>query len=249
VNDTIPNPNLKTNSRTCHISHKSMSTTPPRARRNLIDCLEQHNPECIQELPIHRPEPLYWRSAVCTTMRHVLSESECQSIIEGSEQTGFEPALLNVGGGRQEFIPGVRSSDRLIIDDKEFARAIFHRIRHLVPKEYRDSNGRRLKATCLNERMRILRYQPGHYFHKHMDGQYERPDGSEESRMTVMIYLNNNFQGGHTRIYADKGEEYATVPTEAGLVFVFDHRLPHESPVLERGTKYAIRTDVMFAEM
>ena len=49
--------------------------------------------------------------------------------------------------------------------------------------------------SCLS---RFLRYAPGQYFRPHMDGTYERPDGSETSYLTIQLYLNGGFEGGQT---------------------------------------------------
>ena len=161
---------------------------------------------------------------------------------------GFEEALLNVGNGMQIYSPETRNSDRCIIDDPQFARQIFERIRDHLPSTYRDQGGLQLlQVAGLNERFRILRYKFGHYFMAHQDGCFDRPDGSETSRCTVMIYLNGEYTGGHTHIFSDDGYESLPVTAEPGLVFVFDHQLMHESPVLKTGIKYAIRTDLMFS--
>ena len=228
--------------------------TPPRQKQqlmnNLLDCLdlEREAKEPIIEKLVQRPEPVYWRTATCKTLHNVLSPNECQSIIQRAESIGFEQALLNVGGGRQILATESRNSDRCIVDDKAFAQEVFRRVWKYIPQTVRDSDGTTLKATCLNERMRILRYKKGHYFRKHSDGQYDREDGSETSRMTVMIYLNGDYTGGHTLVFSDSGDEEKSIIAEPGLVFIFRHELAHESPKLESGVKYAIRTDLMYAK-
>ena len=223
-------------------------STPPRPVKKLVDCLQTSDLPSIQEKLVHRPEPVYWRSATCTTLQQVLSKQECDAIIERAEAVGFERALLNVGHGRQIYHPGTRHSDRCIIDDTQFAAAIFDRIKDFIPSEFRLPHSTKANAVVgLNERMRILKYEPGHYFKPHQDGIFERPDGSQTSRCTVMIYLNGDYQGGHTHIYSDDGDTSEPVTAEPGLVFVFDHRLIHESPPLQSGVKYANRTDLMFS--
>ena len=41
---------------------------------------------------------------------NVLTEAECSDLIQITEDQGYEPALINVGGGRQERAPEVRNS-------------------------------------------------------------------------------------------------------------------------------------------
>ena len=66
-----------------------------------------------------------------------------------------------------------------------------------------------------------------------------------------MIYLNNggpggDFDGGATLFHARDGTESVAVVPKAGSVLIFDHDLYHEGEKVTRGTKYALRTDMMF---
>ena len=49
------------------------------------------------------------------------SKDECAAIIDAIEGRGFEPALLNIGGGQQQLNTAVRRSERVIVDDDVFA--------------------------------------------------------------------------------------------------------------------------------
>ena len=40
---------------------------------------------------------------------NVLTEAECSDLIKITEDQGYEPALVNVGGGRQQLLPEVRN--------------------------------------------------------------------------------------------------------------------------------------------
>jgi hypothetical protein len=186
---------------------------------------------------------------MCVVLEDVLTSTECQAIIERTEATGFAPALLNVGGGKEIYAPDTRNSDRVIIDDGLFAGRLFDRIKQGLPwTQVMLGDRAKFVATGLNERMRVLRYGPGNDFKMHRDGSYRRPDGSEISFWTVMIYLNGGYSGGSTLFYSDDGLTSTPVIPKAGMVLVFDHELLHEGQKVQQGTKYAIRTDVMFAK-
>jgi prolyl 4-hydroxylase len=106
----------------------------------------------------------------------VLTKSECNAIIQRAEEAGFEPALLNTGYGREVYRPEKRNSDRVIIDAKEFAVKLYERLKEVLPETYSwEGSSDRSKVAGLNERMRILRYKPGHSFAAHSDGPYKRP--------------------------------------------------------------------------
>ena len=205
--------------------------TKKKASERLWDCLSNETPRPVSELQ-SLPVPCCW------AVTNVLTPSECRAVIERAEAQGFEPALLNVGGGQQILATDIRNSDRTIIDDEKFAQMLFERIRPFLPKQSSSL------MAGLNERMRILRYQPGHVFHPHMDGCYEHPDGAQISRYTLMIYLNEGFEGGST-VFHNTLDTVDFVP-QTGSVLMFAHHLLHEGQELRKGTKYAIRTDVMF---
>jgi hypothetical protein len=59
----------------------------------------------------------------------------------------------------------------------------------------------------------------------------------------VLVYFNGDFTGGETR-FMEQLEE--TIVPRAGLAAIFQHKLRHEGLPVLQGTKYAMRTDVIF---
>ena len=49
---------------------------------------------------------------------NVLTEAECSDLIQITKDQGYEPALINVGGGHQKKCPEVRNNERCILDSK-----------------------------------------------------------------------------------------------------------------------------------
>jgi hypothetical protein len=72
--------------------------------------------------------------------------------------------------------------------------------------------------------------------------------------LTFLIYLNDDFMGGETRFYfpdvAGSGLTARGVIPRAGSVLVFPQAntaaLIHEGSAVESGTKYVIRSDVLY---
>ena len=106
----------------------------------------------------------------------------------------------------------------------------------------------------LNPRLRVLCYNASDddVFEPHFDATTRVHNMT--SLLTVLIYLNDgggdDFDGGET-CYIDaispKGIDTATKITPAtGKVVVFEHDLFHSSVPLKFGTKYVLRTDVLF---
>lgn len=185
------------------------------------------------------------REKLAFTLSHIFSSEECQEWIRMSEEKGYEPALLNVGGGRQISAPKYRNSDRCIIDSHELAEKLFIRLKSFLPLTWKDG---KFELVGLNERLRFLRYDPGQKFHPHTDGQYRRQDGSgEESFITVQLYLNEGYKGGETTFVSTENTKHrVSFPIKTGLVLLFEHRILHEGSAVEEGRKYTMRTDVMY---
>uniref|UniRef100_A0A7S4L0M6 Prolyl 4-hydroxylase alpha subunit domain-containing protein n=1 Tax=Paramoeba aestuarina TaxID=180227 RepID=A0A7S4L0M6_9EUKA len=182
------------------------------------------------------------------TVDNVLSEDECQRLIDATEARGYAQALVNVGFGRQELMDDVRKSDRFMSDDKDFAKSLLDRLTggELFPNSFKKHD-----VVCLNERLRFLRYYKGGFFAHHHDGCYIRPDGSERSYVTLQLYLNTPAKGGATTffsVYTKDGKpiEKIAVNPRPGKVLIFQHNILHEGSLLEEGVKYAMRTDIMY---
>ncbi|RHZ02910.1 hypothetical protein DYB26_009301, partial [Aphanomyces astaci] len=151
------------------------------------------------------------------------------------------PALLNVGYGRQVLRPDVRNNDRCIIDDVATASIVWDRVRPHLPSTFQGK-----PVVGVNERLRFLRYYPGQQFKPHCDGSYRRPDGSEQSYITIQIYLNggDDLEGGDTVIF-DRDNTIKVHPVP-GRVLIFQHyNVEHSGAPVINGVKYAIRSDIM----
>jgi hypothetical protein len=88
------------------------------------------------------------------------------------------------------------------------------------------------------------------------DGIYETPDRKERSYYTLHLYLNDEtsedvgplFKGGATRFENLRGQ-YLDVEPKIGRVLIFQHRdLLHSGADVIAGTKYTLRTDIMYTK-
>ena len=173
---------------------------------------------------------------------NVLTEDECKALIEETEEKGYEAALLNVGNGRQVLDTTNRNSKRCIVDSEDKAGWLWDKIKDFIPDTWNS-----YPVVGLNERLRFLKYEGGEYFKAHMDGTYVRPDGSERSYITIQLYLNEGFEGGNTTFLSNHSElEDRGVAPKPGRILVFQHDILHEGSLLVKGTKYTMRTDIMY---
>lgn len=197
---------------------------------------------------------------------NVLDETEVQRFIRLSESLGYlKDAAVSLPRD-------VRHNDNitLVVDDHT-ERLLWSRIADVVNHHLDIFDGK--KPVGLNARFRFYRYQEGDFFKFHIDGDWpgSKVVGDElianayddrYSKMTFLILLNDDFEGGETRFLvnqdnpgrpAKRGEPTLErdVRTPSGGVLVFPHgRHPlhcvHSSVPITKGTKYIIRTDLLF---
>ena len=174
-------------------------------------------------------------------IRDFATPLECDAFVADSEKTGYEEATITTAAG---FVMNkdVRDNSRLIRDDPELAARLWQRANPFLPSRIEN-----WRVTGFNERFRYYRYGPGQQFAPHGDGSFRRPNG-EQSRLTFMVYLNDDFTGGETKFYQDSGVPRVSVRPERGMALVFIHRQLHEGAPVIQGRKYVLRTDVMYVQ-
>lgn len=224
-------------------------------------------------------------------LENVLSVDECDSIIKTCEELEFG----NYQAGRNhhgaiQILVTPHAADRIysVISpflDMESINSIAASIPGANPELEYNSCG-------LNRRWRFYRYCAGNKenFAPHIDAGFKPSSLSKDgstliwdstqsnkndeypidtvSRMTVLIYLNNDFVGGHTKFYSPEiestGDEViASIKPKAGTVLLFPqavgeeavdyarrHWPLHEGSPVSTGNrpKYVIRSDVLFSK-
>lgn len=116
-----------------------------------------------------------------------MTPEACQALIVRAEALGFEVAKIDDGLG-QVHAPSVRNNSRVIFDDEKFAAEFFEQLLPFLPSQIDDWRPKRL-----NERFRFYKYDRFQNFNWHRDLPY-KPNPSEASKLTFMIYLNDDFQ-------------------------------------------------------
>jgi len=159
-----------------------------------------------------------------------LSQNECEEMITLSESLTYEKAKIDIG----KLVTEARNNDRVFYENKDLAKELFEKAKdYLVPKIGNST------VLELNELFRFYRYEKGHYFRGHQDGNFIRND-KEASYFTFLIYLNQNYKGGETNFLEHK------IKPKQGMLLIFLHKLYHEGSEVKEGIKYVLRTDVMY---
>ncbi len=167
------------------------------------------------------------------------SVEDCRRSVAFSEGLGYTDAPITTPLG---FVMAkeVRNNTRVMVDTPFLARELFERARPFLPGRVDP-----WRLHGLNERFRFYRYDVGQRFRLHYDGSFRR-NAEEESQLTFMIYLNDDFDGGTTDFYYENFRLKARVTPRRGMALVFAHAQLHEGTPVTRGRKYVLRTDVMY---
>lgn len=110
-------------------------------------------------------------------------------------------------------------------------------------------------CTGLNPRLRVLHYSStaSDRFEPHYDQMII--DDNEWSHITVLLYLNDDFNDGKTWFLNPKDVEQdeqgrflngVGITPKKGRVVLFEHELYHSGARVTTGSKYILRTEIMF---
>lgn len=164
---------------------------------------------------------------------YFIDPATCQKLIERSEAAGYMDAKVRTHTG-EESMPGIRNNAKAIVEWPELVDSIAQRVSEL---------GLPALGGCapagLPRSLRFYRYEPGQRFKMHKDGPW-REDGLT-SEWTLLIYLNENFEGGRT-LFRDG----VTITPQTGSALLFIHRTWHEGEQVSMGIKYVLRSDVLY---
>lgn len=136
--------------------------------------------------------------------------------------------------------------DRASFTDDKLSDELRSLVGMVIPHRLGD-----LEFLDFNPLFRFYRYGPGHSFPPHLDYWY-MPDSREISLITLLCYLNEDFEGGETRFIDLPSKRPGQAPSNkvvspsTGLVSFWQHQVLHEGMRVTRGFKRVLRTDLMF---
>jgi predicted 2-oxoglutarate/Fe(II)-dependent dioxygenase YbiX len=170
------------------------------------------------------------------TIPNFISERACEELIFYSEMKGYQPAEVSLSTGAK-MMKNIRNNQRLLYEDFALAAEYWARLSPFCPALIAD-----WQAVGLNEQFRFYKYESSERFKRHIDGRFRRNE-QEESRITFMIYLNDDFEGGHTDF------DHHSIKPSTGDALCFIHEQKHEGCPVLSGTKYVLRSDVMYRKI
>jgi Rps23 Pro-64 3,4-dihydroxylase Tpa1-like proline 4-hydroxylase len=191
------------------------------------------------------------KGKIAFTIENFLSEKECNEILELIKFKKFQKATI--GDNKKSVETDTRNNSRTFIEDHKFSEKLWNKFKsiEIIPKTM--TNGV-FKLSGLYKHTLFYKYNEGEYFKEHFDG--DRKDLNKKSFFTVLIYLNEDFEGGETTFIHHKRimkknklkEELVLTPIKPkkGQLLVFRHNILHEGSILKSGEKIVLRSDIMY---
>lgn len=134
-----------------------------------------------------------------------------------------------------------RDNSRYILTDADLAQELFELVKEDLPQTYKGWT-----LYGLNDYLRFYSYKEGQHFSMHYDGRYRPRPALLESRLTLLMYLSEGYEGGETQFFTDEGVLKFSIAPSIGKILIFDHHQNHGSAPIINGHKLAFRTDVMY---
>ena len=252
--------------------HRFLGTTDLNIVRSLLTNYNVPTkiPEGIKLNKVKRQDDL-----VLIELGTLLTPNECDELLSNIREETFEEMSVKYDVQK-------RTSSRLIVMDDRLGRTLWRRLKfsNRLTKLLPDSKPLGFNAqgewvmSGVNPAMRLNKYKDGDYFSPHKDAQYA-PSGDERSLLSLLIYLNDDYEKGETKFYFPKqapksdvkgltiaeeiesyggladGFECVTLKPKKGFAVLFTHHLLHEATSPEMSTsipqteRLVLRTDVL----
>jgi hypothetical protein len=133
-------------------------------------------------------------------------------------------------------MPNIRNNERTILESPAWVGLLWERFCQAGLPELESG-----QPVGLPKALRFYKYHAGQRFNMHKDGPWH--EGGLSSRLTLLVYLNEQFSGGATDF-----RDFQVAPA-TGTAVVFNHDTWHEGAVVADGIKYVLRSDVLFEDL
>ena len=159
------------------------------------------------------------------TIDNFLSNKECTDFIKKiNQKTDLVPFTQSGNFKNDKFI------------NQKLATSFFDRVKKNI----------NIPILRANNLIMTGNYDPGNEFGLHTDtGLYFDLLVMEKSNYTLLIYLNDDFEGGDTVFYNNNFKETVRIKPELGKALLFDISLWHQGLKILKGNKYWIGCEII----
>ncbi len=175
-------------------------------------------------------------------LHNFFSPTECEEIIKYAEDKG---------------IPSGNSRSKLTLSNAKYLSALWKRalpyldceitISKKTPSYHRHKYIDGVwNLSNINPLLRICRYDNHQNFAIHTDQGYHVHRFNHRTLKTIMVYLNDTYEGGKTRFYnIDNDDPFYCLKAKAGDCIIFNQNIIHDGEAVI-GKKYIMRTDIQY---
>ncbi len=166
----------------------------------------------------------------------LLNAPQCQKLIGQMEA---DPILLEPVKTRTSLYA------RIYLHLPELAGEIWNGIRDRLCQQFPEY-GKDLVA--IRPIWSATKYLEGGYLGPHVDG--ESQNRGYRSKLTIVLYLNDEFEGGETNFYPDDEakELLGCIIPETGMAIILPQDVFHSGEPITSGTKYILRSDILIKD-
>jgi hypothetical protein len=168
----------------------------------------------------------------CYLVRDAVSEAFCNKLIEEYAKPQVEKELPYIGGGNDRIDLDIRNVQRLQLPLYAGIGATLTAIGLNVNHEIWNYH-----ITHSNQ-SEFLMYDVNGKYEKHVDTFHKRSD--EVRKLTVLAFLNDDFEGGKFYIANDHKKLYPE--QKKGTVLIFPSFMPHGVEPVTKGIRYSVVT-------
>ena len=153
------------------------------------------------------------------TLDNLLTKAECLEVIIRAVDHGWSQSCPSGGGHGRTGREDPRTSQFSVLYDSELANKLWERVKDHLPEDLtflgenvyfnKTTKGVEWKPYSVYEKLRIYKYEPGQEFPEHIDYKVKRnivtedEEYVEQSFLSLLVYLNDNFEGGETGYWPD----------------------------------------------
>lgn len=170
----------------------------------------------------------------------LLTDEDCANLIRLSEAHEYSPVQKNKFGDTIDN-SAIRSDYYVSWTDAKLVKHLQSQLQSLLPTTLKEHT-----LDRLDYKVKFNRYSSGQDFKPHNDTPLVK--NQSQSRLTLMIFLNDDFSGGQTRFFDIETMRHYDVIPKTGKVLMFDQNLYHAGLKVVDGTKYTLRLDVMYKD-
>ena len=169
----------------------------------------------------------------------LLDAETCKALVRAIPEQGWREEQSRTRGPNLDVAEGGDPRQDAVADvyDPRLALRLYWRAQDHLPLQI---DGHELFA--IRPTLRLVRYREGQGTTAHRDCAVSGAAG-ERSRLTLLIYLNDDFEGGETQFV----DGQTTVSPSVGKALLFAHGEMHRGDVVRDGTKYVLRCEVYYA--